>query len=336
MTVAIANGLALPNPLSNGTVNDAIPVMADFNYLLAALNRALIDSGGGAGVNAQSVQIHNLANGTSPNDAINLSQLGGYAALAGAAFTGAVSLASTLGVTGAATLAALTASGLITGNAGFAGTTLSLSGTATSTGGGFIANGFFNVDTTQPFGFSHNRAGQAGYHLYNGGGVTEWAIYQPAHATDDALHIAQLMAGALTDRIVIAAGGAVTIGGALNLAGALTPGSAANCVGYLGAPSRTVVASTSVGLADLGGTINLNGTSLVLTIPANAGLAVPVDSFVLVRNLNASPASIVITTDTLTLSGTTTVGTRTLAQNGEARLAKVGTTLWFIGGTGIS
>lgn len=131
----IANGLSLPNPLSNGTTGDAIPVMADFNYLLSALNRAMLDGGTGV-VNAQAAKISNLANGVSPNDAVNLSQLGAYALLVGAAFTGGITgttlgLSSTLNVTGASTLAALTASGLITGSAGFSGTTLALSGAAT-------------------------------------------------------------------------------------------------------------------------------------------------------------------------------------------------------------
>jgi len=141
--MAINNGLALPNPLSNGTTADAVPVMADFNYLLSALNRALLDQGGTSGMNANATQIHNLANGTLPNDVVNLSQLGAYLPLAGGALTGGLtgttlSLSSTLSVTGAATLAALTASGLITGNAGFSGTTLSLSGAATLSGGATV------------------------------------------------------------------------------------------------------------------------------------------------------------------------------------------------------
>src|SRR5579859_6661294 len=105
----IANGLALPTALSNGTTADAVAVMGDFNYLLNALNRALLDGGGGTGMNAQSTQIHNLANGVAANDAVNISQLNGYALLSGATFTGALagtslSLSSTLSVTGAATL----------------------------------------------------------------------------------------------------------------------------------------------------------------------------------------------------------------------------------------
>jgi hypothetical protein len=138
--MAIANGLALPNPLSNGTTADAVPVMADLNYLLTALNRALLDQGGTAGINANSTQIHNLANGTAGNDAVNLSQLQVYLPLAGGALTGGLTgttlnLSSTLGVTGAATLATLTASGLITANAGVSGTTATWSGAVTANGG---------------------------------------------------------------------------------------------------------------------------------------------------------------------------------------------------------
>lgn len=70
---------------------------------------------------------------------------------------GAVSLSSTLNVAGAATLAALTASGLITGNAGFSGTTLTLSSTLNVTGQTSLGN-----VTGTPNGTAVNGLGFAG------------------------------------------------------------------------------------------------------------------------------------------------------------------------------
>lgn len=437
--MSIANGLALPNPLSNGTTADAVPVMADFNYLLGVVNRALIDTGGGAGMNAQNTQLHNMASGTSANDAVNLSQLQTYLPLAGGTLTGGLSgttlsLSSTLNVSGASTLAAIS------------GTTLSLSGAATLSstlttagqifsnnniivgtnagagnnvylngasgtlrgvgwqtagayasdislqadnatlrystsgthsfningtqiayissaglssaglftgGSGIISSGFLNVDTTVPISFSANRNGQAGYHLYNGGAIAEWLIYEPAHATDDKFHIGQLAGGVITDRLVIdtsgnvslaalSATGNLTVGvggtltangpfvangtsvmagvtatGALSLSGALTTGSAANCVGFLGTPSSVKTANYTIAQTDMGTDVTFNGTSLTCTLGS-----LPDGFACTIANINASSLTIASGTSTLTLSGSTTTGSRTLGQNGEARVQK--------------
>lgn len=64
-----------------------------------------------------------------------------------------------------------------------------------------------------PVGFSHSRNGQVGYHFYNGGGVTEWLSYQPAHASGDDYRIASLVAGIITDLLKISNVGIVTIAG---------------------------------------------------------------------------------------------------------------------------
>jgi hypothetical protein len=332
----VANGLALPNPISNGTTNDAVPVMADFNYLLAALNRALLDAGGGAGMNAQATQIHNLANGTAANDAVNLSQLNGYALLAGSTFTGPVSITSTLGVTGATSLAAITASGLITGNAGAVITALTptsraviLNGGLTGAGGGSSAllaisdplnnlgaGILFTGDGTHPSKIV--RAHSGALQVVNDANTA--VIFQ----LDDASNLSMLNAVSATTLSTTN----------LIASGPLTPGSAANCPGFLGIPAVTKSANYTLAIADVGTAINF--TSGNCTIPANASVAIPVDSVVLITNLNAASMTIAITTDTLTLSGTTTTGTRTLGPNGEARLRKVSATSWLIAGTALS
>ena len=95
--MSIANGLTIPNNIANGNTTDAPTAMANWNALLVALNRALLDTGGGSGMNAQNTQIHNLAAGTASSDAINLGQLSSYLPLAGGTLTGP--LVATAGLT---------------------------------------------------------------------------------------------------------------------------------------------------------------------------------------------------------------------------------------------
>lgn len=78
------------------------------------------------------------------------------------------------------------------------------------------------------------------------------------------------------------------------------------------------------------------GAGDTFTIPANASVAFPIGTVVTFVNEDSNAVSIAITTDTLTLAGTTTTGTRTLAQNGIANALKVTSTKWFISGVGLS
>jgi hypothetical protein len=164
-----------------------------------------------------------------------------------------------------------------------------------------------------------------GYHLYNGGATCEWGIYQPAHATDDHLHIAQVIAGVATDWMVFLSGGGVRI------PGALTPGSSANSVGYLGIPSNVKTTNYALVASDIGQDITLNGASLTLTIPAG----LPNGFACTITNINASNVTITSATDTLTLSGTTTTGNRTLGQNGEVGLRRKNG-VFYASGTALS
>jgi len=116
--MGIANGLTIPNNIANGNALDAPTAMANWNALLVALNRALLDAGNGNGMNASGSQIHNLGAGTASTDAVNLGQLAGYLPLAGgtltgtlnglgAAFSGAVGVGS-LTVTGTVSAGSIT------------------------------------------------------------------------------------------------------------------------------------------------------------------------------------------------------------------------------------
>lgn len=87
-------------------------------------------------------------------------------------------------------------------------------------------------------------------------------------------------------------------------------------------------------LSDAGKHI-LMATAGTFTIPSNASVAFPIGSAVSFVNATTS-CTIPITSDTMTLAGTSTTGTRTLAANGIATALKIGTTSWIISGTGLS
>lgn len=106
--------------------------------------------------------------------------------------------------------------------------------------------------------------------------------------------------------------------------------------GYRDAPQVAQTGNYTLIASDAGKSILMNGTSITLTIPANASVAFPVGTVVIVVNVNATGLSIAITSDTLTLANSTTTGTRTLAQNGVATCIKIGATSWLISGAGLT
>jgi hypothetical protein len=107
-------------------------------------------------------------------------------------------------------------------------------------------------------------------------------------------------------------------------------------VGYRDAPQNSKTTNYTLIASDAGKSVVMNGSSVTLTIPANASVPFTVGTVIIVINLNASALSIAITSDTLTLVNSTTTGTRTLAQNGVATCIKVGATSWFISGAGLT
>lgn len=107
-------------------------------------------------------------------------------------------------------------------------------------------------------------------------------------------------------------------------------------LGYRDVPQNLKTANYQLLLSDRGKSVVMNGTSLTLTIPANASVAFPLGTAIAIINSNSTALSIAITTDTLTLANSTTTGTRTLAQNGIATIVKTSATAWLISGTGIS
>ncbi len=107
-------------------------------------------------------------------------------------------------------------------------------------------------------------------------------------------------------------------------------------LGYRDVPQNLKTANYGLVLSDRGKSVVMNGTSLTLTIPANASVAFPLGTAIVIINANSTALSIAITTDTLTLANSTTTGTRTLAQNGIATVVKISSTGWLISGTGVT
>lgn len=104
--------------------------------------------------------------------------------------------------------------------------------------------------------------------------------------------------------------------------------------GFRGVPQNAKTAAYTLALTDAGKHISI--TTGGITIPANASVAFPVGTTIVIYNDSSSDQTVAITTDTMYQAGTANTGTRTLAQRGLATLVKVGSTTWAISGAGIS
>jgi len=110
-------------------------------------------------------------------------------------------------------------------------------------------------------------------------------------------------------------------------------------IGYLGIPQNSRSAAYTTVLGDAGKHIYhpaSDANARTFTIDSNANVAYPIGTAITFTNRTAQVLSIAITSDTMTLAGTTTTGTRSLAQNGVATALKVETTEWIISGTGLT
>lgn len=113
----------------------------------------------------------------------------------------------------------------------------------------------------------------------------------------------------------------------------------AGAVGFRILPANSNSADYTAVAADSGKLLlhpAADANARTFTIPANASVAYPVGTAITFVNETSQVLSIAITSDTLTLAGTTTTGTRSLAQNGVATALKVASTKWIISGTGLT
>lgn len=112
-----------------------------------------------------------------------------------------------------------------------------------------------------------------------------------------------------------------------------------NLAGFRGIPQNSNSADYTLVAADAGKHIlhpAADANARTFTIPANASVAFPVGTAVTFVNQTSQVVSIAITSDTLTLAGSTTTGTRSLARNGIATAIKVASTSWIISGAGLT
>lgn len=93
-------------------------------------------------------------------------------------------------------------------------------------------------------------------------------------------------------------------------------------------------AARTLALTDRGGVSSNTVGGFV--IPANATIAFPIGSTVVLYNDSATAQAVTITTDTLRQAGTANVGARTLAGYGQATVLKTKATEWTIAGAGVS
>jgi hypothetical protein len=116
------------------------------------------------------------------------------------------------------------------------------------------------------------------------------------------------------------------------------PGATAS-IGYLNIPQNSQSAAYTTVLADAGKHIFHpvgDANTRTFTIDSNANVAYPVGTTITFVNQASQVVTIAITSDTMTLAGTTTTGSRSLAQNGVATALKITSTAWLISGTGLT
>lgn len=109
---------------------------------------------------------------------------------------------------------------------------------------------------------------------------------------------------------------------------------AATSPGFRGIPQNSQTSGYTLALTDAGKHISI--TTGGVAIPANGTTAFPVGTTIVVYNNSSSSQNITITTDTLRLAGTSSTGTRALAQRGLATLVKVASTEWVASGAGLT
>lgn len=109
---------------------------------------------------------------------------------------------------------------------------------------------------------------------------------------------------------------------------------AAGTLGYRGLPQNAQTGAYTLALSDAGKQVS--NTTGGWVIPANASVAFPVGTAVVLYNDSGSSQTVSITSDTLRQAGTANTGTRTLAQYGLATCTKVSSTTWVITGAGLS
>lgn len=113
---------------------------------------------------------------------------------------------------------------------------------------------------------------------------------------------------------------------------------AAASIGYLGIPFNSQSGAYTTVLSDAGKCIyhpSTDNNARTFTIDSNANVAYPIGTALTFIN-EKNTVTIAITTDTMTLAGGSSTGSRTLATVGVATAVKTTATTWVISGTGLT
>lgn len=109
-------------------------------------------------------------------------------------------------------------------------------------------------------------------------------------------------------------------------------------IGFRGIPQQSKSANYTTVLGDAGKHVyhpSADNNPRTFTIDSNANVAYAIGTAITFVN-EINTVTIAITSDTLTLMGAGTTGSRTLAANGIATALKVSATKWVISGTGLT
>lgn len=128
-------------------------------------------------------------------------------------------------------------------------------------------------------------------------------------------------------------GGSSVSTAATNLQGT---GTDTNSLGFRTVPQNLQSTNYTTVASDSGKHVFTATGAITLTIASNASVPYPIGTAITFVNTNASSVTIAINSDTLTLAGSTTTGSRTLAQNGIATALKIDATSWLISGAGLT
>lgn len=112
-----------------------------------------------------------------------------------------------------------------------------------------------------------------------------------------------------------------------------------DAVGFRTLPQNSQSANYTTVAADSGKHLlhpSSDANPRTYTIDSNLNVPYPVGTAITFVNKTSQVLTIAINSDTLTLAGTTTTGSRTLGQNGVATAVKIDTTEWIISGTGLT
>jgi hypothetical protein len=130
------------------------------------------------------------------------------------------------------------------------------------------------------------------------------------------------------------AGVSSSLSSAVSAIGSAVSGTAANAMGYLGLPQQTKSANYGPVLADAGTELFFTSSGKTATIPANASTAFPIGT-VLVFSIASGTLAVAITSDTMTWVPTGS-GSRTVTGPGFLIARKIGATVWWVYGLGVT